>query len=158
MVMSQQCVSVEEDLATLRANSIADEAEMRNSKSAVFELTRDRNEALVELEKVKAELKARDNDVKVAVEAKDKVVADLQHLVGQIEGAKAAAVSEFKASEAFEDINTSYFLSGFEVFRKQAAERFLDLDFSALQPYDDEDSVVDASQDGQVGDDDASSK
>ena len=156
--MSQRCISVEEDLATFRANSIADEAEMRNSKRAVLELTRDRNEALVELEKVKAELKARDDDVKVAVEAKDKIIADLQHLVGQIEGAKAAAVSEFKASKAFKDINTHHFLSGFEVFRKQAAGRFLDLDFSALQPYDDEDSVVDASQDGQVGDDDALSK
>uniref|UniRef100_A0A2N9HIF2 Uncharacterized protein n=1 Tax=Fagus sylvatica TaxID=28930 RepID=A0A2N9HIF2_FAGSY len=42
------------------------------------------------------------------------------------------------ASEAFEDINTRYFLSGFEAFRKQAVQRFPGLDFSALQPYDDE--------------------
>ncbi len=143
MVMSQRCISVEEDLATLRAKSIADEAEMRNSKRAVLELTRDRKEALVKLEKVKAKLKAKDDDVKVAVEAKDKAVADLQHLVGQIGGAKAATVSKFRASEAFKDVNTRYFLSGFEAFRKQAAERFPDLDFSTLQQYDDEDSVVD---------------
>ncbi len=52
------------------------------------------------------------------MEAKDKVVADLQHLVGQIERAKAVAVLEFKASEAFDDNNTRYFLSGFEAFRK----------------------------------------
>ena len=111
------------------------------------ELTRDRKEALIELEKVKAELKARDDDVKVAVEAKDKAVVNLQHLVGQIEGATAAAVSEFRVSEAFEDVNTHYFLSEFEAFRKQAAERFPDLDFSVFQPYDDEDSVVDSGQD-----------
>ena len=145
--MSQRCISVEEDLATLRAKSIADEAEMKNAKKAVLELTRDRKDALAEVEKLKKELKERDDDVTVAVDAKDKAVTDLQHLVGQIEGAKAAAVSEFRASEAFEDINTRYFLSGFEAFRKQAAQRFLDLDFSALQPYDDEDSVVDATQD-----------
>uniref|UniRef100_A0A2N9EXQ6 Uncharacterized protein n=1 Tax=Fagus sylvatica TaxID=28930 RepID=A0A2N9EXQ6_FAGSY len=126
MVMSQRCISVEEDLATLRAKSIADEAEMKNAKRAV--------------------------------EAKDKVVADLQHLVGQIKGAKAATVSEFKASEAFKDINTHYFLSGFEAFRKQAAERFPDLDFSIFQPYSDEDSVVDGGRDDQSGDDDVSSK
>ena len=147
MVMSQRCISVEEDLATLRSKSIADEAEMKNAKKAVLELTRDRKDALAEVEKLKKELKERDDDVTVAVDAKDKAVTDLQHLVGQIEGAKAAAVSEFRASEAFEDINTRYFLSGFEAFRKQAAQRFLDLDFSALQPYDDEDSVVDATQD-----------
>jgi hypothetical protein len=81
MVMSQRCIFVEEDLATLRAKSIADEAEMKNAKKAVLKLTRDRKEVLVELEKVK-ELKAKDSDVEVAVAAKDKAVVDLQHLVG----------------------------------------------------------------------------
>jgi hypothetical protein len=158
MVMSQRCIAAEEDLATLRGKLMANEAEMKNCKRTVLELIRDRKEALVELEKVKAELKARDDDVKVAVEAKDKAVVDLQHLVGQIEGAKAAAVSEFRASEAFKDINTLYFLSKFEAFRKQAAEHFPDLDFSVFQPYDNEDSVVDGGQDDQAGDDDVSSK
>ena len=65
----------------LRAKSIADEAEMKNAKKAVLELTRDRKEALVELEKVK-ELKAKDSDVEVAITAKDKAVVDLQQLVG----------------------------------------------------------------------------
>ena len=155
--MARRCASVEEDLAILRAKSIADEAEMKDVKKAVTELTRDRKEALTEAEKLRTELKARDGDVKAAVDAKEKAVADLKHLVGQIEGAKEAAVSEFRASEAFEDINTRYFLSGFEAFRKQAVQRFPGLDFSALQPYDDEDSVVDASQD-QAGDEDVSSK
>uniref|UniRef100_A0A2N9ESD9 Uncharacterized protein n=1 Tax=Fagus sylvatica TaxID=28930 RepID=A0A2N9ESD9_FAGSY len=157
MVMSQRCIAVEEDLATLRAKCMADEAEMKNAKRAVLELTRERKDALVEVEKLKKELKARDDDVKVAVDAKDKAVADLKHLVGQIEGAKEAAVSEFRASEAFEDINTRYFLFGFEAFRKQVVQRFPGLDFSAFQPYDDDDSVVNASQ-NRAGDDDVSSK
>ena len=66
-------------------------------------------------------------------------------------------MSDFRSSEAFEDINTRYFLSGFEAFRKQAVQRFPGLAFSALQPYDDEDSVMDASQD-QAGDEDVTSK
>ena len=115
-------------------------------------------DALDEAERVKVELKARDKDVEVAVAVKDKAVADLQHLVGQVEGSKVAAMSEFRASEAFEDINTRYFLSGFEAFRKQAAQRFPGLDFSTLQPYDDEDSVVDGPQGDQGGDDEVSSK
>ena len=80
--MSQRCIIVKENLVTLRAKLIADKAEMKNSKRAVAELTRDRKKVLIELEKVKAELKARDGDVKVAVEATDKAMADLQHLVG----------------------------------------------------------------------------
>ena len=93
--MARRCASVEEDLATLRAKSIADEAEMKSVKRAVVELTRERKEALAEAEKLRTELKARDDDVKAAVDVKDKAVADLKHLVGQIEGAKEAAVSEF---------------------------------------------------------------
>ena len=116
--MSQRCIAGEENLTAFRAKLITDEVEMKNTKRAVPELTRDRKKALIELEKVRMELKARDDDVKVTVEAKDKVVADLQHLVGQIEGAKAATVSEFRASEAFDDINTRYFLFGFKAFRK----------------------------------------
>ena len=156
-MISERCIAVEEELATLRAKYMADEAEMRNEKRTVLELTRERRDALDEAKKLKKDLKARDEDVKAAVDTKDKAVADFKHLVSQIEGAKEAAVSEFRASEAFKDINTRYFLSGFEAFRKQAVQRFPGLDFSALQPYDDEDSVVDVSQD-QAGDDDVSSK
>ena len=155
--MSQRCIAAEEGLATLRAKYMADEAEMKNAKRAVMELMRERKDALAEAEKLKKDLKVTDDDVKAAVDAKDKAVADLKHLVGQIEGAKEATVFEFRASEAFEDINTRYFLSGFKAFRKQAIQRFPGLDFSALQPYDDKDSVADASQD-QAGDEDVSSK
>ena len=80
--MARRCASVEEDLALLRAKSIAEEAGMKNVKRAVMELTRDRKEALAEAEKLGKELKARDDDVKAAVEAKDKAVADFKHLVG----------------------------------------------------------------------------
>lgn len=156
--MSQRCLASKEDFAAFRAISIANEAEMKNIKWAIAELTWDRKDGLVELEKVKFELKARDDDVKAAVEAKDKVMADLQHLVGQIEGVKAAVVSEFRASEAFDDINKCYFLSGYEAFMKQAAEHFLDLDFSIFQSYDDEDLVVDGGQGDQIDDDDAAFK
>uniref|UniRef100_A0A2N9FJL1 Transposase (putative) gypsy type domain-containing protein n=1 Tax=Fagus sylvatica TaxID=28930 RepID=A0A2N9FJL1_FAGSY len=118
MVMSRRCASVEEDLAALRAKSMADRAELKNAKRAVMELTRDRKEALAEAENLRKDLKAREDDIKAAVEAKDKAEADFKHLFSQIKGAKEAAVSDFRASEAFEDINTRYFMFGFEAFRK----------------------------------------
>ena len=51
---------------------MADEAEIKNAKRAVMELTRDRKEALAEAENLRKDLKAREDDVKAAVEAKDK--------------------------------------------------------------------------------------
>uniref|UniRef100_A0A2N9G8I1 Uncharacterized protein n=1 Tax=Fagus sylvatica TaxID=28930 RepID=A0A2N9G8I1_FAGSY len=124
MVVSKRCMAVEEEIATLRAKYMADEAEIRNAKRAVLELTKERKGCA---------------------------------WMSKIERAKEAAVSEFRSSDAFEDIVTRYFLSGFEAFRKQAVQRFPGLDFLALQPYDDVDSVADASQD-QAGDDHVSSK
>uniref|UniRef100_A0A2N9GNP9 Transposase (putative) gypsy type domain-containing protein n=1 Tax=Fagus sylvatica TaxID=28930 RepID=A0A2N9GNP9_FAGSY len=62
MVMGRRCASVEEDLAVLRAKSMADEAEMKNAKKAVMELTRERKEVLAEAEKLRKDLKARDDD------------------------------------------------------------------------------------------------
>ncbi len=47
--MGRRCAAVEEDLAALRAKSMADEAEMKNAKRAIMELTRERKEALISL-------------------------------------------------------------------------------------------------------------
>ena len=47
-----------------------------------------------------------------------------------MEGARAAAVSDYKVSEAFEDNNLQCFISGFEAFRKQAKEKYSDIDFT----------------------------
>jgi hypothetical protein len=47
-----------------------------------------------------------------------------------------ATISNYQASEAFEDNNLQFFYSGFEAFRKQAKERYLKLDFSVFQSYD----------------------
>jgi hypothetical protein len=48
-----------------------------------------------------------------------------------VEGARAAAVSDYQASEAF------------EAFKKQAKEKYPDVDFSEFQSYDDMKSVND---------------
>ena len=48
-----------------------------------------------------------------------------------MEGARAAAVSDYQASKAF------------EAFRKQAKEKYPDVDFSEFQSYDDMESVND---------------
>jgi hypothetical protein len=54
----------------------------------------------------------------------------------------ACAVKEYKSSDACDDNNTKYFLAGFELLRKQAKEKYPDLDFDVFQPYEDDDSVA----------------
>ena len=55
------------------------------------------------MEVVKVDLIAKEGDIKAVVEARDEAVKEMKHLMGQVEGARAAAVSDYKASEAFED-------------------------------------------------------
>ena len=59
-----------------------------------------------------------------------------------MESMKFNAVEEYKSSDTCDDNNPKYFLAGFELLRKQAKEKYLDLDFDIFQPYEDDDSVA----------------
>ena len=71
-------------------------------------------------------------------------------LTSQLETIKTSTVEEFKSLKAYDDNNTKYFLAGFELFKKQAKEKYPDLDVEAFQPYEDDESVMPA-DDGNVG-------
>ena len=62
---------------------------------AIFELSKEKRDSLEELEKVKVDLAAKDGDIKATVEAQDGAMKEMKHLMGQIEGARAVAVSEY---------------------------------------------------------------
>jgi hypothetical protein len=51
-------------------------------------------------------------------------------------------VEEYKLSDAYDDNNTKYFLAGFELLRKQAKEKYPNLDFDVFQPYENDDLVA----------------
>lgn len=150
MVISRHCLNLEADLAHLKERLVESEASQKNLNRAVFKLNKEKRDALEELEKAKFDLSAKDGDIKAAVDTRDGAVKEMKHLMGQIKGAKAAAVSEYQASKAFEDNNLQFFYSGFKAFRKQAMERYPEIDFSAFQPYDDTKSV---NGDGGTGND-----
>ena len=115
---------------------------------AVFKLNKEKRDLIGVVEAIKVELLAKEGDVKAAVEAWDKAVKEMKHLMGQVEGARAVAMSDYKASEAFEDNNLQCFYSGFEAFRKQVKERYPDVDFTRFQPYDEMDSVNEGNEKG----------
>uniref|UniRef100_A0A2N9G6C1 Uncharacterized protein n=1 Tax=Fagus sylvatica TaxID=28930 RepID=A0A2N9G6C1_FAGSY len=139
MVISRRCLTVEDDLRRLKQRLAESEASEKNLKRAVFELTAEKRDLLATVDSVKVDLAAREGDAKAAIDARDAAQKELKHLMGQVEGARAAAVSDYKASEAFEENNLQCFFSGFEAFRKQANVKYPGLDFTGFQPYDDTD-------------------
>ncbi len=76
------------------------------------------------------------------VESYKKALDQLKDLSEQMETARAHAVEEYKSSDAYDDNNTKYFLPGFELLRKQAKEKYPELDFDVFQPYEDDDFVI----------------
>uniref|UniRef100_A0A2N9HJ45 Uncharacterized protein n=1 Tax=Fagus sylvatica TaxID=28930 RepID=A0A2N9HJ45_FAGSY len=129
------------------------EASQKNLNWAVFELNKEKRDLVGEVEAVKVDLIAKEDDVKAAVEARDKAVKEMKHLMGQVEGARAAAMSDYKAFKAFEENNLQCFYSGFEAFRKQAKVRCPDIDFTGFQPYDNTDSINEGNEKGDDTDD-----
>jgi hypothetical protein len=126
---------------------------------AVFELSKEKRDALEELEKTKVDLAIKDDDVKATMDARDEDVKEMKHLMGQVEGVKAVAVSNYQASKAFEDNNLRFFYLVLKLSENRPKENYLEIDFSMFQSYDDTKSVNDDGGKGGDGDqtDDATS-
>lgn len=94
-MISRHCISLEDDLGHLKERLVESKASQKNLNRAIFELSKEKRDSLEELEKVKVDLAAKDGDIKATVEAQDGAMKEMKHLMGQIEGARAAAVSEY---------------------------------------------------------------
>ena len=141
MVVSRRCRTAEDDLNHLKQRLVESEASEKSMRRAIFKLITEKRDLLATEDLVKADLTAREGDAKAAIDARDEAQKELKHLMGQVEGARVVAVSDYKASEVFEENNLHCFISGFEAFRKQAQRKYPDLDFTDFQPYDNTDSV-----------------
>ena len=92
----------------------------------------------------KVDMTAKDVELKKALVKNERVNERLKVLTDQVGTIKALVVEEFKSSEAYDDNNTKYFLVDFELLRKQAKEKYPDLDFDVFQPYEDDESMMPA--------------
>ena len=92
----------------------------------------------------------KDEELRKTKESYEKALDQLKTLSEQMEAAGARAVEEYKSSDAYDDNNTKYFLASFELLRKQAKEKYPDLDFDVFQPHEDDDSVVQAQEGDEV--------
>jgi hypothetical protein len=122
------------------------------------ELTEDRDRVVGELSSLKVSMAAKDIELKKALDENERINERLRLLTDQMGTIRASAVEEFKSSEAYDDNNTKYFIANFELLRKQAKEKYPNLDFDVFQPYEDDELVMPAddgttSADPQLDDD-----
>jgi predicted nuclease with TOPRIM domain len=162
-VIANRCMQWEE--ALLKQKVQLSEAAQANQRltTLVNELTLDRDRVVGELSTLKVDLTRKEENLSRALDDARRVDEQLRALASQLETAKVSAVEEFKSSEAFDDNNTKYFLSSFSFLKKQAKEKYPELDFEVFQPFDDDESMM-LGDDGNAGmsadpqmDDDATS-
>ena len=103
-----------------------------------------------ELSSLKADMTRKDEDLRKALDGAKRANEQMKMLPSQLEGARVSVVEEFKSSEAYDDNNTKYFLSGFSFLKKQAKKKYPELDFDAFQPFEDDESMM-PTDEGNVG-------
>ena len=113
----------------------------RTLSSTVTDLTREKNILMDDITRMGMEASIKDEELKRTKESYMKTLDQLKVLSDQMETAGTRAVEEYKSSDAYKD-NTKYFLVGFELLRKQAKEKYPNLDFDVFQLYEDNDSVA----------------
>ena len=145
-MITNRCIQWEE--ALLKNKVQLSEAAQANQKltALVNELTLDRDRVVGEVSTLKAGMSRKDEELKKALDNAKRYDKQVKKLASQLEVARVSAVEEFKSSEAYDDVNTKYFLSGFNLLKKQAKEKFPELDFDVFQPFDDDESTMPADE------------
>ncbi len=81
-MISLRCLILEDDLVRLKERLAESEASQKILNWVVFELSKEKRDALGELEKAKVDLATKDGDVKAAVDAFDEAMKEMRHLMG----------------------------------------------------------------------------
>ena len=149
-MIANRCMQWEDGLVKQKAQ--LSEAVQANQRLTTIanELTQDRDRVVGELSSLKVGMTTKDKELRKALAYKMSANEWLTVLTFQMETIKTSTVEEFKSSEAYDDNNTKYFLAGFELLKKQAKEKYPDLDFEVFQPYEDDESMM-LAEDGNVG-------
>jgi Zn-finger domain-containing protein len=129
MVVANRCMHWEEGIVKLKAQLTYAMDANKTLTSTAMELTRERDRLVDDLTKLNVDALAKDEELSKTVESYRKALDQLKALSEQMESARSRAVEEYKSSDACDDNNTKYFLAGFELLRKQAKEKYPELDF-----------------------------
>ena len=150
MVIANCCILWEEGIVKLKAQLMEAMDANMTLMSVATDLTQEKDRLAIDLAKLKMDVCTKDEKLSRMTKSYKKALDQLKDLSEQMESLKAYVMEEYKLSDARDDNNTKYFLAGFELLRKQAKEKYPDLDFDVFQPYEDDDSVMLVEKGGDV--------
>jgi predicted nuclease with TOPRIM domain len=107
----------EEGIVKLKSQLTDAQDANQTLSSTIADLTREKSIMTDDIARMGMEASIKDEELKRTKESYTKALDQLKVLTDQMETARAHAVEEYKSSDAYDDNNTKYFLTGFELLR-----------------------------------------
>ena len=129
--------------AKLKADLEEAKAQTLAHQEAVEVFNAERGTLKRQVKKLETDLKRRDDRLSILEKERDELLQKTEVLQQEVSNAKETAVSEFKASDDFQDDTRRYYVAGFEHFKKRAALAFGDVqDWTVVKIIDDDETTA----------------
>jgi hypothetical protein len=148
------------ELAKLKANLEEAKAQPLAHKKVAEGLKVEKGALRSQIKQLEADVKRKEELISALETGRDELLNKTEALQGEISDAKETAVIDFKASEDFQEATRSFYVAGFEHFKKRAALAFEDVhDWSMVKIFDDEETTaVEEDSEDEEGEDVVQSK